>query len=70
MRKHYLIFLFFSFTFAAFAQDIYDVRSVKDVKIQFEFDDWKDQLNDLKEAGKDERLVASVTVNGTRYDSV
>ena len=70
MGKHYLTFLFFSFSLSIFAQDIYDVRSVKDVKIQFEFDDWKNQLNDFKEAGKDERLIGTVTVNGTRYDSV
>ena len=70
MGKHYLTLLFFSFVLSTFAQDIYDVRSVKDVKIKFEFDDWKNQLNDLKEAGNNERLIGTVTLNGTRYDSV
>ena len=70
MRRHYLTLLFFSFVLSTFAQDIYDVKSVKDVKIQFEFDDWKNQLNDFKEAGKDERLLGKVTVNGKLYNDV
>ena len=55
---------------STFAQDIYDVRSVKDVKIQFEYDDWKGQLNAFKEAGNDERLLGKVTVNGKLYNDV
>jgi len=68
MRRPYFILLFFSFIFSVSAQDIYDVKSVKDVKVKFEYDDWKSQLNALKEAGKDERLLATVTVNGTKYE--
>lgn len=52
------------------AQDLYDIYSVKEVKITFEQDDWGFLLDSLKEVGNDDRLLADVKVDGVLYSKV
>lgn len=53
-----------------FAQDFYDLGTIKDVKLTFKQDNWADILDHYKEEGKDKRLKATVVVDGVKYDSV
>ena len=70
MRKIYFSLIILVFSMAGHAQNLYDVNSVKDIKLTFKEKNWANILDSLKEAGKDERLIGTVTVNGVRFDSV
>lgn len=52
------------------AQDLYDLYSVKDIKITFLEEDWAFKLDSLKDLGNDDRLLADVNVNGKNYKNV
>ena len=52
------------------AQDFYDIYSVKEIKINFEQDNWSEILARLKDQGNKKRVTASLIVNGVTYDSV
>ncbi|MEM9920382.1 MAG: CotH kinase family protein [Bacteroidota bacterium] len=49
---------------------MYDLNSIKEVRLNFEQDNWFELLNDLKDAGEDGRLLARLTLDGVQYDSV
>ncbi|MEL7021781.1 MAG: CotH kinase family protein, partial [Bacteroidota bacterium] len=51
-------------------QDLYDIYSIKDVKITFADEDWAFKLDSLKEAGNNERILANVSINGVDYAGV
>lgn len=51
------------------AQDFYDIYSVKEIRINFEQDNWSEILARLKDQGK-KRVTASIKINGITYDSV
>jgi len=46
---------------------LYDIQHLVDVRIKFAETDWHHQLDSIKERGQDERLVATVTVDGKVY---
>ncbi|MEZ4984852.1 MAG: CotH kinase family protein [Saprospiraceae bacterium] len=48
-------------------QDLYDMKHIVEVRIQFKEANWHYILDSLKEKGLDERLVADVTVDGKKY---
>ncbi|MFK7931981.1 MAG: hypothetical protein AB8G22_00645, partial [Saprospiraceae bacterium] len=52
------------------AQDLYDIYSVKDVKITFADDNWAFLLDSLKDDGNDHRILADVSLNGVVYKDV
>lgn len=52
------------------AQDLYDIYSVKEIKITFEQEDWAFLLDSLKDRGGDERIIADVKVDGQLYPKV
>ncbi len=52
------------------AQDFYDLHAVKEIRINFEQDNWADILAKLKDQGQKKRVTASINVNGIKYDSV
>jgi len=63
-----LVLLFLSTIF--YAQGLYSLETVKEVKLTFKQDNWASILDHYKEEGKDKRLKASVTIDGIKYDSV
>ena len=52
------------------AQDFYDIYSVKEIRINFEHDNWAEILAKLKDQGQKKRVTASIKINGVTYDSV
>lgn len=50
--------------------DLFRVDSILEVKIYFEESDWDQRLDDLKQEGKDKRLMGKVVVNGRKYEEV
>jgi len=47
--------------------ELYDLEHIVEIKINFSEDNWHEQLDSLKERGRDERLIADVTVDGKTY---
>ena len=70
MNKTLLLFFWTFISCSLFGQNIYDVLSVKDVKVTIPSDNWDEILDSLKQLGHDERIICSVDYDGTRYDSV
>jgi len=70
MRKILFTLALLTFATIFYAQDLYNLGTIKDVKLTFKQDNWANILDHYKEEGKDERLKASVTIDGVRYDSV
>jgi hypothetical protein len=70
MRKILFTLVLLSFTTIFYAQDLYDLGTVKDVKLTFKQDNWASILDHYKEDGKDQRLKASAMIDGVKYDSV
>jgi len=70
MRKICITLFIFAISLTLQAQNLYDVNSVKDVKIEFKQDNWAKILDTYKEAGKDQRLTASITIDGIKYEDV
>ncbi len=54
----------------ASAQDFYDINTINSIELIFEETNWDQILDDYYAAGDEERLVASVIINGTQFDSV
>ena len=52
------------------AQNFYDVDYVRDIKLYFNQPNWDHLLDSLYLDGLEERLLASVEIDGTMYDSV
>lgn len=53
-----------------FAQDFYDISTVNNIEITFTESNWDALLDDLASAGLEERLMATVSINGEQFDSV
>lgn len=70
MRKIYLVLVALMFSMTIQAQDLYNMNSVKDIKLTFKQENWAEILDNFKEAGKNRRLTGSITINGVKYDSV
>lgn len=70
MRKFLFTLTLLSFVTVFYAQDLYDLGTVKDIKLTFKQDNWADILDHYKEEGKDKRLKASAVIDGVVYDSV
>ena len=70
MRKIYLTIIITTISLMVFAQDFYNINRVKDIKLEFKQDNWAKILDTYKEAGKDQRLTATVTIDGIKYDQV
>ena len=70
MRKILFTLVLLSFATIFYAQDLYDIGTIKDVKLTFKQDNWATILDHYKEEGKDKRLKASVVIDGVKYESV
>ncbi len=52
------------------AQSMYDVLTVKEVKVYIDDTNWLSTLDSLKQLGNDDRILAKVKLDGEEYDSV
>ena len=53
-----------------FTQDLYDINHIPEIRIEFQESDWATKLDELKRAGNKERLAATVTIDGRRFEKV
>jgi CotH protein/lamin tail-like protein len=51
------------------SQDLYDINTVSKIEIDFNRSDWDQVLDGYYSAGNEERLPATVIVNGVQFDS-
>ena len=51
-------------------EDFYNIEYVPEIKIYFQEDNWDAVLDSLKQAGNDDRLLADLVVDDTRYEGV
>ena len=70
VRKTLVGCLMIFFLQSGTAQDIYDIYRVRDLKLQFDDDNWANQLDSLKQLGNEDRLISKLTIDGMVYDSV
>ena len=71
-KKHFFVLTFLANIFLAntiFAQNLFDINSVKDIRVTFAYKDWDKKLDSLKKLGNEFRLIGKVTVDGVTYDS-
>lgn len=72
MRELYC-FLFFLLIFSSastFAQDPYDMYTVKEIRLTIEDDIWEKKLKAYKKQGVKKRILGSLKIDGVKYDSV
>ena len=50
--------------------NLYEVLTVKEVKVYINDSNWLNTLDSLKQLGNDDRIAADVVLDGVRYDSV
>lgn len=54
----------------SFAQPLYNSEGITLIEITFDDNDWDQKLDDFYAAGNNERLLATVEINGETFDSV
>lgn len=67
----YWILCFFAFAACGLrAQNFYDINAIREVKIQFEDNDWDKKLVSLRNTKKKSRLTGNITIDGKKYEQV
>ena len=71
MKKIYAFLVLITFLFQnAFGQDLYDANSITIVEITFQENNWDEILDGYYADGNNQRLLATVDLNGVTFDSV
>lgn len=66
-----LLVIIIFFSKKNYAQSLYDLNQIQDIKITFPFSNWDQKMDSLHTANVDARLIATkVDLNGTIFDSV
>lgn len=70
MKNLYIILsLLFGLSISADAQEFYDVNNINTIEISFQESNWDYLLDQMAQAGDEERLMGSVSINGQVFDS-
>ncbi|MCR9287094.1 MAG: CotH kinase family protein [Bacteroidetes bacterium] len=70
MKKLPFVIAILFFTHTLFTQDLYDINHIPEIRIEFAEAEWAKKLDELKRAGNKERLSASVSINGVKFNFV
>lgn len=70
MKKVKLLILLLHFVFLGLSQNLYDNSSITTIEITFSQSNWDQILDTYYANGNDERLIATVVINGESFDSV
>ena len=65
-----IVVLLLGFSSISSAQDLYDLYTVKEVRIEFKQDNWDEILARFKDQGQKKRVTATLKIDGITYDSV
>ncbi|MEM9822252.1 MAG: CotH kinase family protein, partial [Bacteroidota bacterium] len=68
--SRFLFIWLFCLAYPLFGQDLYDVHRVIEIKLRFAEPDWEQHLDSLKQVGNDDRMLATLQLNGEQFDSV
>ena len=69
-RKPIIFILSALLSWNSFSQNFYDVDNIREIKLYFTQPNWDHLLDSLYLDGLEERLLASVEIDGSMYDSV
>ena len=71
MKIRLILVVIIALSLKSFSQNnFYDVDNVREIKMYFTQPNWDDILDSLYVAGDQERLIASVEIDGNLYDSI
>lgn len=71
MKRFFFTILLTTLWFvAAFAQGLYDLDHIPEIRITFEESNWEDLLDKMKEKGDKKRLAAKVSIDGQDFEQV
>lgn len=70
MKKYFSLLVFLFFSFFAFAQGIYDLEHITEIKVKFQESNWEELLDKMKAKGDKKRLTATVTIDGQVFTEV
>lgn len=70
MKKIFSCLAFFAFTSFNFAQGLYDLDHIPEIKVQFQESNWEELLDKMKAKGDKKRLTATVTIDGQVFNEV
>jgi len=70
MKKAHLLFLISLITLNIFSQDVFNVDSVRNINLHFYNSNWRDSLDSYYIQGIDNLELASLSINGTDFDSI
>ena len=68
--RQLLLILVFGIMNSAFSQSFYDINTVNTIEIEFEESNWDYLMDQMANAGNEERLMGTVTINEQFFDSV
>ncbi|MDD3860391.1 MAG: CotH kinase family protein, partial [Bacteroidales bacterium] len=71
--KRLIVFVFATLiSFGVFAQtnDLYDIETIQEIRISFEYPDWDYMLDTSKQGSEGFIMASSVVINGISFDSV
>ena len=70
MIKLRVLFFLIFLAHTLFTQDLYDINRIPEIRIEFAASDWAAKLDKLKRDGEKERMSATVTIDGQRFEKV
>ncbi|MCB0509984.1 MAG: CotH kinase family protein, partial [Bacteroidetes bacterium] len=70
MKRAFLLILLIALGIVSFGQNLYDNEIVRNIEITFTQSNWDQILDTYYANGNDERLIATVVINGESFDSV
>ena len=70
MNRTLLLSLILLLTVSLPAQDLFDLSSIAEIKVDLDIENWDNYLDSLKELGHDDRVIGKVHLDGELYDSV
>jgi spore coat protein CotH len=70
LKKTTVILLFSIIYTSSFSQNLYDAKTIKEIRLIFPNGDWSNFMDSVKKAGKDARLKGTMQLDGQIYANV
>ncbi len=70
LKQIFITFILFFSIQSAFAQDLFDLNTVRELRVTFKDKNWDRKLDSLHKLGNEFRLVGNLKIDGVSYDSV
>ncbi len=70
LKQIFTILLFSIFYISGFSQNLYDAKTIKEIRLTFLRSDWSKFMDSVKQAGKEARLKGTLQIDGQTYANV